>query len=236
MYGELADWWPVVSPPAEYAGEAQLLAGLLRTATRPVHDVLELGSGGGNNASHLRHEFELTLVDQSESMLQVSRDLNPECEHVRGDMRTLRLDRSFDAVLVHDAIDYMVAESQLQAVFATAAAHLRPGGVAVFAPDHVADTYQPSTDHGGADAPDGRSARYLEWPLPIPPGRDWFETVFVLVLRKPDGAITTKTETHRFGLFTKATWMGLLRAAGFEPTALDQHDEYARTLFVGHIR
>ncbi len=34
-----------------------------------------------------------------------SRELNPDCEHVLGDMRTLRLGRTFDAVFVHDAVD-----------------------------------------------------------------------------------------------------------------------------------
>ena len=32
----------------------------------------------------------------------MSRSINPECEHVQGDMRTLRLGREFDAVFVHD--------------------------------------------------------------------------------------------------------------------------------------
>src|SRR3972149_1508073 len=61
------------------------------------HTVLELGSGGGNNASHMKAHFKLTLVDRSPAMLAVSRALNPECEHLEGDMRTLRLGRGFDA-------------------------------------------------------------------------------------------------------------------------------------------
>ena len=36
----------------------------------------------------------MTLVDLSEEMLAVSRELNPECEHLQGDMRTLRLGRT----------------------------------------------------------------------------------------------------------------------------------------------
>lgn len=35
----------------------------------------------------------------------------------------------FDAVLAHDAISYMLTEDDLRAVFATARAHLRPGGL-----------------------------------------------------------------------------------------------------------
>ncbi len=77
-------------PPAAQA------ATVLSSASIPVREVLELGSGGGHNAVHLKAHFALTLVDLCEQMLEVSRVLNPECEHHQGDMRTLLLDRSFD--------------------------------------------------------------------------------------------------------------------------------------------
>ena len=115
MYGELASWWPLISGPRRHAEEAAFAASLLRTANPPTRTVLELGSGGGNNAFHLKNEFELTLVDLSDEMLTVSRRLNPDCDHLRGDMRTLRLERSFDAIFVHDAIDYMITEADLAA-------------------------------------------------------------------------------------------------------------------------
>ena len=104
LYRDLASWWPLLSRPEEYAEEAAFAASLLRTAKPPTRTVLELGSGGGNNAFHLKRDFEMTLVDLSDDMLAVSRELNPECEHVLGDMRKLRLDRTFDVVFVHDAI------------------------------------------------------------------------------------------------------------------------------------
>ncbi len=69
-----------------------------------------------------------------EEMLEVSRRLNPECEHRQGDMRTLRLGRTFGAVLVHDAVDYMTSEADLRRAIDTAFVHCRPGAVAVFIP------------------------------------------------------------------------------------------------------
>ena len=51
MYTDLAEWWPLISTPAEYAEEAAEAARHLRSASIPVYEVLELGSGGGNNAS-----------------------------------------------------------------------------------------------------------------------------------------------------------------------------------------
>ena len=93
LYTQLADWWPLLSSPDEYTAEAELYRRtLLEACSRRPETILELGSGGGNNASHLKKYFHLTLVDRSEQMLAISRALNPECEHLPGDMRTIRLD------------------------------------------------------------------------------------------------------------------------------------------------
>ena len=73
LYKDLAAWWPLVSAPAEYAEEAGIAAeAMLGGARGPVRRVLELGCGGGNNASHLKARFEMTLTDLSPSMLDVS--------------------------------------------------------------------------------------------------------------------------------------------------------------------
>src|SRR5688572_22760161 len=163
LYDQLSSWWPLLSPPSEYAEEAEFYAAQLRSAgTEPVCTLLELGSGGGNNASHMKSRFQMTLVDVSPGMLAVSRDLNPECEHVQGDMRTVRLGREFDRVFIHDAIVYMTNVSDLRKAIETAFVHCRPGGAALFAPDHLKETFRASTDCGGTDGVD-RGLRYLEW-------------------------------------------------------------------------
>ena len=100
FYADLARWWPLISAPEEYAEEADFAASLLAGAESATRTVLELGSGGGSNAFHLKRRFTMMLVDLSEDMLAVSRELNPECEHRQGDMRTVRLGRMFDAVFV----------------------------------------------------------------------------------------------------------------------------------------
>src|SRR5262245_21487114 len=99
LYGELASWFHLLSSPKDYAEEAEFARSLI-VESSPAHPVkvLELGSGGGNNASHLTAHFQMTLVDLSNGMLELSRKLNPECEHIQSDMKTLRLGRTFDAV------------------------------------------------------------------------------------------------------------------------------------------
>src|SRR5690348_280630 len=136
LYGELAGWWPLFSDPEQYRRETAHIARVLRNSMAPPpRTVLELGSGGGNSAFHLKARFAMTLVDRSPQMLKVSRRLNPECQHIRGDIRRLRLRQTFDAVYVHDAICHMTTERDLRAVMETAHEHCRPGGVALFLPD-----------------------------------------------------------------------------------------------------
>ena len=114
LYSELAAWWPLLSAPEEYAEEAAFYRkAILAACSTPPHTMLELGSGGGNNASHLKQHFRMALVDRSPDMLEVSRALNPECEHIEGDMRSLRLARTFDAVFIHDALMHLTSEGDL---------------------------------------------------------------------------------------------------------------------------
>jgi SAM-dependent methyltransferase len=220
MYGELAGWWPLLSAPATYAEEAEIYRRLLvEAADRPPVTVLELGSGGGNNASHLKAHFQLTLVDLSEGMLEVSRELNPGCEHLQGDMRTVRLGRSFDAVLVHDAINYMTTTEDLARVMATAFVHCRPGAAALFAPDHLRETFRTGTDWGGHDG-DGRAARFLEWTWDPDPLDATCTVDYAYLLRQADGSVRVEHDRHLQGLFPRATWLELLEEAGFQARAV----------------
>ena len=206
LYHELADWFHLLTAPADYAEEAETYRRLLAEACpQPIRSVLELGSGGGNNASHLKAHFETTLTDLSPVMLDVSRTINPELEHIQGDMRTLRLGRTFDVVFVHDAVMYMTTEEDLRAAIETAAVHVRPGGVAVLTPDTTRELFAPDTRHGGHDGEDGRRLRYLEWEHDPDPGDSTYEVDFVVVLQEPGKPLRIEHDHHTFGLFPNST-------------------------------
>jgi SAM-dependent methyltransferase len=218
LYDELASWWPLMSPPSEYAEEAAFYRkALLDASVRPIRTLLELGSGGGSNASHLKtHLEEIVLVDLSPAMLDVSRALNPRLEHHEGDMRAVRLGRRFDAVFVHDAICYMTTESELRQVMDTAFAHCVPGGVALFAPDYVRENFQPSTEHGGTDSGD-RGMRWMGWTWDPDPSDTTYLADYAYLLREADGTMHVEHDRHVEGLFPRKTWLQLLRDVGFEP-------------------
>lgn len=216
LYTEFADWWPLLSAPEDYAEEAAFYSRVLRTACDGApRTLLELGSGGGNNAFHMKSSFELTLVDRSPGMLGVSRALNPECEHLDGDMRNVRLGRTFDLVFVHDAVVYMTSEEDLRRSVETAFIHCRPGGAAAFVPDHVRETFRPATSDGGHDG-DGRSLRYLEWTWDPDPSDTTYLVDFAYLLRDRDGSVRVEHDCHVAGLFARADWIRLLVGAGFE--------------------
>jgi trans-aconitate methyltransferase len=236
FYGDLAPWWPLISPPEDYKEEAAFAANVLRSASVPVREVLELGSGGGHNAVHLKASFVMTLVDLSNEMLEMSRRLNPDCQHRQGDMRTVRLGRHFDAVFIHDAIDYMTTESDLHQAIDTAFVHCRPGGIAVFVPDHTTETFEPASDIGGNDAPDGRGVRFLDWSWDPNPDDTWAVTEYAFVLRDANGSVDVVHETHRCGLFRRDVWLRLIADAGFEPSIVVEEtteDRTPRDFFVG---
>jgi len=229
LYDELAEWWPLFSAPADYAEEAGFFARLLSDACEPApRTVLELGSGGGNNALYLKSKFEMTLVDLSPQMLAVSRALNPECDHRVGDMRRVNLGRTFDAVFVHDAIAYMTSAADLDAAIRTAYRHCRAGAVALFVPDCVRENFVAETMHGGHDG-DGRSLRYLMWTVDPDPTDTTYRTDFAIMLRDRSGDTRVVHDSHLEGVFPRAEWMRLLRGAGFE--ASTSTDKWGRDIF-----
>jgi trans-aconitate methyltransferase len=216
MYGRLADWFHLLTPPSDYEDEAAEVIELLRArASPPLQTALELGSGGGNLASHLGRVMTMTLTDASPRMLELSRTINAQSEHIAADMRTLRLGRTFDAVVIHDAITYLTSTEDLHAALETAFVHLRPGGAGIFMPDFVRDTYRLRTDHGGEDG-DGRALRYLEWDRPPEPDGHTVRTDYVIVTRDESGRVEVHHDVHTLGLFPRAIWLELLEDVGFE--------------------
>lgn len=228
LYGELADWFHLLTAPSEYADEAETYRCLLDAAGQ-VEVLLELGSGGGNNASHLKAHYHMTLVDASPSMLELSRRINLDCEHLTGDMRTLRLDRQFDGVFIHDAVDYMVSLADLRAAMKTAYVHLRPGGVALFCPDHLRDSFAPTTDHGGHDE-GSRGLRYLEWTWDPDPSDTTYTADYAYLLREGTD-VRVEHDRHVCGLFTRDEWLQALRETGFRTTDIHPGPE-ATEVFV----
>ena len=220
LYTDLAPWWHLLTAPADYAEAAAFYWKVIKSASSsPPHTILELGSGGGNNAYFLKRHCRLTLVDLSPQMLGQSQSINPECEHIPGDMRSIRLGRLFDAIFIQDAISYMLTEADLEQAIQSALAHCRPGGVALFAPDYVRETFRSSTSHGGNDG-NRRGMRYLEWTWDPDPDDSTYLVDFAYLLRDEDGALRVESDRLQLGVFARADWLRIIGRVGFEAKAI----------------
>ena len=220
LYRDLAERYPLLTPVGDYAEEAVFYLRLFQSHGRPSpRSLLDLGSGGGHNAFHLKSALACTLVDLSPAMLAVSRRLNPECEHVEGDMRSVRLGRVFDCVLVHDAVVYMASRGDLARAIRTAFEHTAPGGVALFLPDFVEETFEEEVETGGSDG-EGRGLRYLEWRWKRPGEDETYVTDMAYLLRDEGGAVEVVHDRHVMGLFPRAAWLQGIADAGFRPAAV----------------
>jgi SAM-dependent methyltransferase len=218
LYTDLASWYLLLTAREDYVEEEQIYReAILAASAGPPRTLLELGCGGGNMAWHYKRWVEATLTDVSPAMLELSRVQNPECQHVLGDMRTIRLGRLFDVVLVHDAVVYLLTEADLRAGIETAALHCKPGGVALFAPDHTRESFIPSTDCGGHDG-DGRALRYLEWQWDPDPVDTAYTVHYTYVLREDGQPMRVESEEHTCAMFPRDTWFRLLEDAGFDAT------------------
>ncbi len=235
LYSELADWWQVFSPTSDYVDEAAFFHKLFKHAV--AKSILELGAGGGNVAWYLKKDFQMTLTDLSSGMLEMSKQQNPECQHIVGDMRYLRLGRTFDGVFIHDAIMYMLNIEDLLAVFITAHIHLKSGGIIVVAPDCTRETFKETTDYEGHDL-GNRGVRYIQWISDKDPDDTMFNYDFIIALKEKDN-LRTIIDRQLCGVFPRQTWLELLKKAGFKPevvvdTSTEGEKNERTEVFVGY--
>jgi SAM-dependent methyltransferase len=103
-----------------------------------IVSVLDLGCGTGSHALLLvKRGYVVTGADRSSDMLAIARQRaavsGVQVDFRLGDIRTLNLDRSFDAVISMFAVmSYQVSNADLSAAFRAAHRHLRSGGLFVF--------------------------------------------------------------------------------------------------------
>lgn len=207
--------YTLLTPPSEYEEEAGVFEALLRSrlGSGPLQ-LLELGCGPGHNATWFT-DMALTLTDLSPTMLAAAQRNNPGATCHVGDMRSLRLGRTFDAVFVHDAVCHLTTEADVRAMVATVVAHLRPGGVALIVPDYVTETFAPGTETGGTDG-EAAGVRYMSWMWRRAGQSDGYVVDYVVMHREGEGPPRVIVDRHEEGLFPRDRWLAWLRDAGLQ--------------------
>ena len=216
LYSDLAWVWPIISPPEDYIEETEQLCKIIREHSQiEVKTLLDLGCGGGHNDYTLKKHFNVTGVDVSGAMLELARQLNPEVTYSLGDMRTVRLEKTFDTVTILDSINYMLTVDDLRAAFVTAHKHLKPGGVFLTlvetTPERFRQNWTQCTTHSRGDI----EITFIENAYDPDPTDTTYEVTFVYLIRR-GGRMDIETDRHVCGIFSLEAWHGLLREVGFE--------------------
>lgn len=241
LYDDLAYLWPILSPPEQYAVEAALLKWLMEEhcGTDQPLDILEFGAGGGHTLVHLAQAgHHCTAVDLSASMLEHCKQLIPSARTEVGDMRNIDLGQQYDAILIHDAVDYLLTEADLTATFKTIKQHLKPNGIAFVAPTYTEELFRDNDleEEIAEDecvSPDGRThIQYTSQLVDQKPADHLFEMVLTYKMTplnesgqptSPQPAETIE-DRHTCGLFAESTWKSLLEQEGFEVDVLAMED------------
>ena len=214
LYHDLSWIWPIVSPPEDYVEETEFFSRVIKERTEiDVRSLLHLGCGGGRNDFTFRKHFDVTGVDISEEMLKLAKELNPASEYIHGDMRSIRLGRTFDCVTALDSVNYMKAEEDLGRLFRTAHEHLNPGGVFLTVVEESRDRFGQNRTISSTHSLGETQVTFIENSYDPNPEDNHFEMTFICLVRHK-GNLEIHTDSHIWGLFKMDTWRLLLKKAG----------------------
>jgi hypothetical protein len=218
MYSDLAWLFPVISPVVAYEDEAdELWRTVERHSLIAVTSLFIMGSGAGHLDYHLKKKARITGIDCSADMTAIARSLNPESEYHIGDMRTARLSARFEAVLIADALPYLLTEQDLREAFTTAYEHLLPGGVFVTYLEAYNDKKVMNGVRHSTYPHNGSTVTHIEHYFDPDPADNTYEMTFFNIIRH-NGLQTVEVDHHLGGIFPIATYRGLLEDVGFEVT------------------
>jgi SAM-dependent methyltransferase len=218
---EYASAYDLLYADKDYDAECDILEEAFRAASRPVRTVLDLGCGTGAHAIRLvQRGYTVVGVDISGPMLELARLRATEAgvsdvDLVLGDVRDVRLDRTFDAVICMFAVlGYQTTDDDVRATLETVRWHLNPGGTFVF------DVwYGPAVEATGPEArvkvvpvPGGALERHAKASLQT--RSHLCRVSYRLVLRRDGQPDQTVDETHEMRYFFADELSASLDGAG----------------------
>ena len=216
LYHDLAWIWPIVSPPEDYIEETEFFSRVIEEHSKiDVKTLLHLGCGGGRNDHTFNKHFEVTGVDISEEMLRMAKELNPDADYVKGDIRSLRLGKTFDCVTALDSVNYMKTEEDLMRLFQTAHDHLKPGGVFLTIIEESRERFKQNRTISSTHSSGDIQITFIENSFDPDPGDTHFEMTLIYLVRK-GASLEVYIDSHIWGLFPLDTWRKLLNDTGFD--------------------
>lgn len=116
----------------DYKEDAEFVDSVLKKYK--IKAFLELGCGSGHLANLLvKKGYKITGIDLHEEMLQIARMRLPEVEFIQQDIRSLKLNRKFDAIIAMGRMfTYMTTNQDVESSIRSIASCLNPNGIFLF--------------------------------------------------------------------------------------------------------
>ncbi len=224
MYEELAEIYERAGFTRFSREMAPRMAQLLERFGGRVHRVCDLACGTGDAAVHLaQHGYEVIGIDASARMLAQARakgqGAGAEVQWLQADARDFVLQRPVDAITcMYDALNYMLTEQDLTAVFGCVHDCLVPGGLFVFDMNTRAGLADEWGNSERIETPD--DDLFLTWQTTYDHETDVNTLVLTAFLRQPTGLYRRIREVHHERGYPVARVRALLEAKGFDVRAL----------------
>jgi len=221
----------------DYKAECDLIEQIFeKYGDGSVRSILDLGCGTGNHAIPLgQRGYETVGVDRAEGMLSRARRKAHEVlkdkgvTFSQGDLRSVNLGRSFDAVLMMFAVlGYQLENADVLAALQTARRHMRPGGIFIYDVWYGPAVlhHRPSQQIKVVPTPEGQLLRVASGQLDTQRN---LCTVDYRVWRIDKGARLEETEeSHRMRYFFLPELKLLLERAGLIPLRFGAFPDFNR--------
>lgn len=233
VFAGYAQYYDLLYRDKPYREEADYIRRLILSHVPDAHTLVELGCGTGAHAEYLaRAGMDVSGADLSEWMLEraaarcagLPDDVAQRLRFTRGDVRDIRLGVRADAVIsLFHVMSYQSENTDLQAMFATAYEHLRPGGVFIF------DVwYGPAvlTDRPMIRVKDLEDDKVKITRIALPtlhPSRNLVDVQYrIIACEKKTGQCSETVETHRMRFLFSPEIESLAIQAGF--AVIDAHE------------
>ena len=172
--------------------------------------------GRRQQRSHMKHRVkQLVLTDCRTACWRTAARSIPNASITSATCASVRLNREFDAVFVHDAISYLTTEADVAKAIETAFVHCRAAAVRCSPPIMCVRRSMPqpiavakTAALGRCGISNGRGIRIPAIP-PAPPTTR-------MCCASPMDPVSGVHDRHIEGIFPRETWLRLFRQAGFD--------------------
>lgn len=223
VFDAYSQYYDLLYRDKDYAAEVNYIDSLLSRFAVSGRELLEFGSGTGKHGRLLAERgYRVTGIERSGEMVALA-TMAEGFYCSQGDICTVRLGRTFDAVLsLFHVVSYQVENHAVRAVFARAAEHLLPGGLFVFDIWYTPAVYAHRPEVRVKRMADGRFAITRIAEPVIRPNENSVEVNYTIFVRNlATGAMDTLNETHPMRHFSLPELDLLATESGFERLAAE---------------